>query len=440
LRRKIVTVMVVTAILAVGLFALPLAVLVAKYLIDDERAELTHAADLTALRATADLARSHPPAALRIAESDIAVTFYDRTGLRVFGEGPVTADSGVQSALSGARVTDGDSGRDFTVDVPVSDDGAIAGAVRATSSRTAAWLRILTAWLVMAALAGTTLGAVWFVARRQAGRLAAPLERLSAVAAGIGQGGLDSSPASGVPEIDDVAVSLFESAHRVERTLARERAFSADASHQLRTPLAGLRLQLETALEGPDTNLRPAITTAIAATDRLEQTITDLLALSRDTPTGDRELPLPTLLDELRHDHHDTLAAAGRRLNIVADPDLPAAAASVQAIRQVLGVLLDNALRHGQGTVTVSTRETAQAVALDIADEGRIDTPDQLFVRRSPTAAGHGIGLALARSLTEAEGGRLLLSRQEPTTFTLLLPLVPAREPDDSGRAGWKRV
>ena len=436
MRRNIVTVMVVTAVLAVGLFALPLAVLVAKYLIDDERSELTHAADLTVLSATADLARGRPPAALPVVESDISLTFYDESGRRVIGSGPVIVDSGVRSGPDRHRVTDGDPGGDFTVDIPVGDDGSIAGAVRATSPRTAAWRQILTAWLIMAALAGATLGAVWIVARRQAGRLAAPLERLSAVAAGIGQGGLDSSPASGVPEIDDVAASLSRSAHRVDATLARERAFSADASHQLRTPLAGLRLQLETALEGPNANLRPAIRTAIGATDRLEQTIGDLLALSRDTPTGNRELPLPTLLDELRRDHHGTLTASGRRLTIVTDPDVPAAAASVQAIRQVLGVLLDNALRHGRGTVTVATRETAQAVAVDIADEGRIDTPDQLFVRRSPAAAGHGIGLALARSLTEAEGGRLLLSRQEPTTFTLLLPLVPAPEPADSAVAG----
>jgi signal transduction histidine kinase len=247
---------------------------------------------------------------------------------------------------------------------------------------------------------------------------------------------LDGSPPSGVPEIDAVAASLSQSAHRVERTLARERAFSADASHQLRTPLAGLRLQLESALEGPDAHLRPAITTAIGATDRLGQTISDLLALSRDTQTRNRELPLPTLLDELRHDHHDPLAAAGRHLTIVTDPELPAAAASVPAIRQILGVLLDNALRHGRGAVTVTTREATQAVAVDIADEGRIDTPEGLFVRRSATAAGHGIRLALARSLTEAEGGRLLLSRQDPTTFTLLLPVVPAHDAIDSAVAG----
>src|SRR6478735_3949931 len=92
-RRKIVTVMVVTALLAVGLFALPLAVLVAKYLIDDERGELTHAADLNALSATADLARGRPPALLVPDEPDIILTFYDRNGTKVVGAGPTTADA-----------------------------------------------------------------------------------------------------------------------------------------------------------------------------------------------------------------------------------------------------------------------------------------------------------------------------------------------------------
>jgi len=182
--------------------------------------------------------------------------------------------------------------------------------------------------------------------------------------------------------------------------------------------------------------LRQAITSAVGASDRLEQTIGDLLALSRDTTAADREVALPALLDELQREHRETVAATGRRLTVVTAPDLPAAAATTQAMRQVLGVLLDNALRHGRGTVTVTARETAQALALDVADQGQIDTGQQLFVRRSPTAAGHGIGLALARSLTEAEGGRLLLSNGAPTTFTLLLPPVPASEPVDSGTVG----
>jgi hypothetical protein len=66
----------------------------------------------------------------------------------------------VHSALTGDRVTGGDPGGDFTVDVPVSDDGVIVGAVRATSSSVAAWIGIMTAWLIMTASAGATLGMV----------------------------------------------------------------------------------------------------------------------------------------------------------------------------------------------------------------------------------------------------------------------------------------
>jgi signal transduction histidine kinase len=431
-RRKIVAVMVATASLAVGLFALPLAVLVAKYLIDDERAELTHAADLTALSATADLARGHAPDALPATESDLTLAFYDRTGTRILGTGPEQADSGIRAALTGARVVDGDPGGDFRIDVPVSDDGLIVGAVRASTPPTEAWTRIVAAWLIMGVIAGATLVAVWLVARREAARLSSPLERLSDFAEGIGQGRLDPAPSTGVSEIDEVGASLAEAAHRVERTLARERAFAADASHQLRTPLAGLRLRLETALEGPTGGLRQAITSAVSATDRLERTVTDLLTLSRDTPRDRRNLDLTVLLDELRRDHHGRLAAAGRRLRIVESPDVPATAASEPALRQVLGVLLDNALEHGRGTVVVTVRDAGQALAIDIVDEGKITSADQMFVRRSPTAAGHGIGLALARSLTEADGGRLVLSRHAPTTFTLLLPLASTRESADS--------
>jgi signal transduction histidine kinase len=81
--------------------------------------------------------------------------------------------------------------------------------------------------------------------------------------------------------------------------------------------------------------------------------------LSRDTTAADREVTLPALLDELQRDHRDTIAATLRRRTVTAAPDLPAAAATAQAMRQVLGVLLDNALRHGRGTVTVIARETA---------------------------------------------------------------------------------
>ena len=414
--------MVVTAVLAVGLFALPLAVLVAKYLIDDERDELSHVADLTALSVTADLARGHPPIALLTTESDTTLAFYDINGARVIGTGPAMADNGVRAATSGKRVTDGGLAGDFTVDIPVSDDGRIAGAVRASTPLAGAWTRIVAAWLAMTALgaqhslrSGSSPAAKqhgwphpWNGYRRPqraSGRARwkpppRPGCRRSTTSPQASPspptGSSAPSPAS-APSPPTPPTS-YAPRSRGCASSSRPRSKTpprCDGHHRRRLGRRPPRAHDE----------RPA-------------------RALRDLPHRGHELPLPTLFDELRRDHHATLADAGRRLTIHTPADLPSAAASAPAIRQVLGVLLDNALRHGQGGVTVAAPHAVPALALDIADEGRIDAPDELFVRRSPSATGHGIGLALARSLTEAEGGRLLLSRRSPTTFTVLLPLA----------------
>jgi signal transduction histidine kinase len=86
-------------------------------------------------------------------------------------------------------------------------------------------------------------------------------------------------------------------------------------------------------------------------------------------------------------------------------------------------VLLDNAVVHGAGTVGLVVRDAGTAVAIDVTDEGAgpLD-PEAVFRSREDAAPGHGIGLALARALAEAEGGRLVLSRARPPVFSLLLP------------------
>ena len=81
--------------------------LVAKYLIADERGDLSHVTDLTALSVTADLARGSPPSTLLVTESDTTLAFYDVNGTRVIGTGPATAEDGVRAALSRQPVTDG---------------------------------------------------------------------------------------------------------------------------------------------------------------------------------------------------------------------------------------------------------------------------------------------------------------------------------------------
>ena len=97
--------------------------------------------------------------------------------------------------------------------------------------------------------------------------------------------------------------------------------------------------------------------------------------------------------------------------------------ASTSAVRQILNVLVSNACRHGAGLVTVAAHNIAGGVALEVADEGPgVTTPvDAIFSRRDSAREGHGIGLSLARSLAEAEDGRLLLRPGRPgATFALL--------------------
>ncbi|MBA2473529.1 MAG: two-component sensor histidine kinase [Pseudonocardiales bacterium] len=425
MRTRIVGLAVLAAVLAIALFGVPLAGGVLKYAKSNERTKLLLGADAAAAAVSADVLRGKMPTDLRDPNDGTHLAVYVDRGLRILGTGPQGGDPAVSAALHG-EISNKDLNGELIVAVPVTHDTDVIGAVRAASPVMAVYRQVALVWLVMFGLGALAIGMVWLVARRQARRLARPLEELSEAARRLGQGDFSvrTTPAD-IPEIDSVGEALNSTAGRLDDMLARERSFSADASHQLRTPLTGLRLRLEAALEHPGQDLRHAITDGIAAADRLEQTIEELLALARDTRSSNTTpLDLPVLLDEIEVGWHDRLAAQDRELHVAVDPLAPVSLASTAAVRQVLTVLLDNAATHGSGTVSVAVRNAADALAIDVSDEGAGITAaePELFTRRSRLADGHGIGLALARSLAEAEGGRLRLTRPAPPTFTLLVP------------------
>jgi signal transduction histidine kinase len=424
MRRRLVQLTVAAAVLAVVLFGLPLALAIDRYARANELRDLERVAEATALAVAEDLGDDDVPDGVPDQADDVELTLYDHHGALLAGNGPREPGPHVLQA-TGAEVAAGRHEDMLVVAVPVTHDDDVIGVVRAATSSLAVDRTVWLAWLAMAALATTAVAAVYFVASRQARRIAGPLEELSAAAQRLGDGDFSvrAAPAA-IPEIDSVGDSLNSTATRLGDLVQRERSFSADASHQLRTPLAGLRLVLEAAAAGPCGEAASSLSSAVEAVDRLEHTVDDLLALARGSRPDVKPIDVHVVIDEAAREWHHRPDTSQRPLHISIDPDAPPCVASESAVRQVLAVLLDNAAAHGGGTVGMTVRDAGEILAIDVTDQGRgVDVPEtELFVRRAGTVAGHGIGLALARTLAEAEGGRLRLTSAHPATFTLFLP------------------
>lgn len=423
MHKRILTLAMLAATLATSLFGIPLAVSAANYYRDDERIELERAADRAAVDIAADLFRGRLPADLPIPPTGTRLALYAASTERLSGQGPPAADSVVRQTLDDNTVHHATAAGSFVVAVPIADGPHAAYVIRAATSTSEVYPRILATWALMLALAALILLLTWRLARRQALRLARPLEQLAAAAGRLGDGDFSvRTRPSGIPEIDVAGTALNQTATRIGHLVDRERAITANTSHQLRTPLTGLRLGLEAALDSPRADYRQTIVSALADADRLESTINDLTALSRDTVGATESLPVPALLDEIAATWQARLSHAGRRLRTITDTELPPTHGSIAAVRQILAVLVENAVAHGTGAIVVHARDAGGATAIDVTDEGTGLHDDETALFHRDNAAAHGIGLPLARSLAEADGGRLQLSSRSPTTFTLFLP------------------
>ena len=424
-RTRILTSSVVAVVVAVLLFGVPLAFAVGRLFADEERSEL----ERVALRAAAELSAPDFVAGhrLRLGHLDpsVRVAVYRPDGTKVVGRGPTRSDQAVRAAQRTGRVADGSDEGVLVVAVPVTAAEHVVGVTRAASTPGEVRGRVGGTWLAMTGLAVLAVLCATVLAAMAARRLARPLQELEKVAEDLGSGDLTSraSP-SGVGEIDRTGQALNRTAQRLEDMLARERSFTSRASHQLRTPLTSLRLGLESALEN-DGDLHLAAREAIASADRLSRTVDDVLALARGVPEPGQQLDVAALLAGVQDRWQAPLAAAGRELVVVELPH-PRTAASAPAVRQILDVLLDNALRHGRGQVTVTARDGGGAVALDVADEGVLPPGRSLVPSRVEEATtppgGQRLGLRMAASLAEGLGGRLVHAHTEATTrMTLLL-------------------
>lgn len=421
MKRRIVISIVGVAAVAVLLLGVPLAVAFAHLYesqevlrLEREASETRRAVDISTL------GRGDPIELPTVGATRFAI--YDPTGRRIAGVGPSLADEPARRALLG-DVRDARQGGSIVVAVPINGNERIVGALRATKPASFVVDRTRRTWLVMALISIGALLVAALLARWQARRLTRPVDALVSAAERLGAGDFSvRTHPSGVEELDHLGTALDTTAERLDGLVARERAFSADASHQLRTPIAGLRVQVEAALMTPGADLREVLAGTLEPIDRLESTVDNLLRLARDTQVDRSPLDLARLLRDIDHDWHGVFAARGRPLRVTTDADLPTPAVSEPAIRQILDVLVENAERHGAGVVTIRLRRVPRGVAVEVDDEGvGVADPRTVFVRR--TDGGHGIGLALARTLAEAEGARLVLERPGPEPrFALFLP------------------
>ncbi|WP_406268762.1 ATP-binding protein [Streptomyces sp. NBC_00191] len=283
--------------------------------------------------------------------------------------------------------------------------------------------------LIIAGVALLAVVAAVLLAVRQANRLGSPLTDLAETAERLGSG--DPRPRHkryGVPELDRVADVLDSSAERIARMLTAERRLAADASHQLRTPLTALSMRLEeiTLTDDPDT-VKEEASIALAQVERLTDVVDRLLTNSRDPRTGSAVVfDLDEVVKQQLEEWRPAYRSAGRAI-VCSGKQGMQAVGTPGAVAQVLAALIENSLMHGGGTVALRTRVTGNQAVVEVTDEGPgvpADLGARIFERTISGRNSTGIGLAVARDLAEADGGRLELLQQHPPVFALFLSRV----------------
>lgn len=335
----------------------------------------------------------------------------------------------IAAALRGERAV-GERGsqtlgdRIVYVAVPSASGGVVHGAVRLTVPSAEVDSRVRRYWLVLVGIAAVVMAAVagvgWLLARS----VSSPLADLEEVADRIGGGDLQArAPEDAGPgEVRALARRLNESTARLDAILSAQRDFVAEASHQLRTPLTGLRLRLEN-LEGevPPGGAR-GLQAAMDEVDRMSRLVDGLLALARaDAGDAPREEVDVAAVCADRHAAWEPLAhEEGRTMSVDVPPGLRAVAVP-GGLEQILDNLIDNALRVAPaGTaVEIAARPGPDGVTVSVSDRGPGLDPAaraaafERFWTTNAAQGGTGLGLAVVARLAEAGGGSARLAPRE---------------------------
>ena len=304
---------------------------------------------------------------------------------------------------------------------PIIDERQV-GAIRLTRdfSEIDAARRRSIVGLVIIGLAA--LGAGVLIAFGLGGSISQPVRQLAGAASRLGEGDLSTRAGeldSGTSEVKELAASFDEMADRLERTVQAQREFVANASHQLRTPLTGMKLRLEGAIAAAtNDDVRRQLEAAELEVDRLSEIVDRLLVLASEI----EHAPTHVDLDDAAHRAVERWRERAERLSSTLSTSGPGALAQGNPtdVDQILDNLLDNSLAYAPGVIEIETGLTDGAAWVMVRDHGAgIPPGDQTrvterFYRGSgAVAGGSGLGLAIASDLAEKWGGSLTISTAE---------------------------
>jgi signal transduction histidine kinase len=242
----------------------------------------------------------------------------------------------------------------------------------------------------------------------------------------------------GDDEIAQLARTANQTLSRLEGAVEQQRRFASTTSHELRTPIAGLRTQLEEALIYPDdVDPRDAIRGALSATGRIEAIVNDLLLLARlrtADPAPPELIDLGALVKE------EASRGAGVPVRVRAASGVRVEGSRIQLIR-VVSNLLSNARRHAETDVQITVQSAEGQAVLEVVDDGAGIAPadrERVFERftrlddgRRRDSGGSGLGLAISRDIAAAHHGTLRVEEsRRGARFVLRLPLADAERPN----------
>jgi signal transduction histidine kinase len=247
-------------------------------------------------------------------------------------------------------------------------------------------------------------------------------------------------------EVGQLAAAFNRMSDELESLEQLRRDLVANVSHELKTPISALRAHLENLLDGVESPAPETLQVMLSQSERLGRLVDRLLDLSRlesgETPLQRESVPLHPLVSQVLSEIEVARSDRGVAIQDLVPDDLPQILVDRERVHQVLFNLLDNAVRFTPpgGRVVVSARRSNGSCEVAVADTGPGIAPEHLprlferFYRVDPSRShrdgGTGIGLAIARSVVEAHGGRIRAESEmgKGSTFTFELPVAPAAE------------